>query len=447
MNGWEKEVRSQESGFRISRSTLASMSRVLAGMLGLIILAGCGSSSSTTTTTTTTPVANTIPVTVNSGPANTAVNMAYVTVQVCNPGSTTVCATIPNVQVDTGSAGLRILASAAGVSGLNLTPVMGQGTPVNECMQFADGNYIWGPVELASVSMAGENASSVPIQIIASGNAPSSVSCAAGGSNLNTSATLQANGILGVGNTIQDCGLFCSGGTVLPYYWLCSSGTCGLASIQTAAQVSNPVAFFNSADNNGVALNMSQAASTGANTASGTLTFGVGTQADNAISSSATVYGLSLNSQAVNSIYVTYNNITYPAYVNASEFLNFFLDPTTVAAASTGAGVSSCPSFTSFYCTGSPVTLQFTAKDNSGHSAQNSIPIGNGTTLWNSSVAVPGGTNAALGNLAGGVALANDEVILGMPFFYGRTVYVGVAGQVPPTGVPASIAAAGYWAF
>src|SRR5208282_4537676 len=107
---------------------------------------GCGGSSSTTTTTTTTPppVANSIAVAVNAGPANNAVNAAYVSVEVCNPGGTTTCATIPDVLVDTGSSGLRILASAPGVSSLNLTPVTGNGTPVYECDPYADGYYyLW----------------------------------------------------------------------------------------------------------------------------------------------------------------------------------------------------------------------------------------------------------------------------------------------------------------
>jgi len=196
----------------------------LLGMVtGLMFLPGCGSSStstSTSTTTSSTPVANTIPVSVNSGPANNAVNFAYVTVTVCNPGSTTNCASIPDVQVDTGSSGLRILASAPGVSSLSLTPVTGSGAPVYECVPFG-ADYLWGQVEQADVSMAGEKAASLPIQVISSSTTPSNVpsTCSAGGgNNLGSSTTLQANGILGVGTALQDCGTSCSGSSVLPYY-------------------------------------------------------------------------------------------------------------------------------------------------------------------------------------------------------------------------------------
>ena len=61
----------------------------------------------------------------------------------------------------------RSLAStASGVSGLTLTPVTGNSTPVEECVQFGDGNYVWGPVVQAGVVMAGESATNVPILTI-----------------------------------------------------------------------------------------------------------------------------------------------------------------------------------------------------------------------------------------------------------------------------------------
>lgn len=413
---------------------------ILAVVMGSIILAGCGGGSTTTTTTTTsTPVANTVSVAVNSGPANNAVNSAYVSVEVCVPGSTTNCVTIPDVQVDTNSSGLRILASAPGVSDLlpNLTPVTGGGAPVYECVPFSAG-YLWGQVEQADVLMAGEKAANLPIQVISSSATPSNVpsTCSAGGgSNLASPTALQANGILGVGTTLQDCGINCTGASVsLPYYWLCPSSGCTLAQVPTATQVSNPVGFFSS-DNNGVILALSPVAAGGAASATGTLTFGIGTQSDNAFSSSAKAYALSLNSQIYISIYATYNNVTYPALVDSSEFYTFFLDSTTVAAASAGTGISSCSQNSTFYCTSSAVNLPFTASDSSGDSAPASINIGDGTTLWNSSVE-NGGTNAAFSNLAGGIPLgANDYGILGLPFMAERSTW-GLRGRFLPPAFP-----------
>lgn len=421
--------------------------RSLAVIAGLALFAGCGSSGSSGGgggSTTPPPVANSVSVSINGGPANNALNVAYISVRICSAGGTTNCVTVPNVQLDTGSSGLRILASAQGVSGLNLTQVTGSSTPVYECFQYASGNYLWGPVEQAGVAMAGETATNVPIQLIASGSAPSSVSCSSSGNNLNTSTTLQANGILGVGPAVQDCGLLCTTSPVLPYYWLCaSSSSCSSpANVPTATQVSNPVAFFGS-DNNGVALAMNSVAATGASAATGTLYFGVGTQTDNALGSGVKAYALSSNvfgGQAYTSIKAVYNGVTYPAYVNSAESILFLLDPATVSIASCTSNI--------FYCPSSPVSLPLTIQDNNGNSAQINPSIGNGATLYDSSLAQGGGPNAAFSNLAGGFVPTNyDEVILGMPFFYGRTVYIGIAGQTPPTGIPTSYAGLGYWAF
>ena len=404
-------------------------------------MAGCGSGSTTTTTTTTTttPVANQVSVTVNAGPANNAVNSAYVTVQVCNPGSITSCATIPDVQVDTGSSGLRILASAPGVSTLNLTPVTGNGTPVDECYQFGDGSYLWGPVVQADVSMAGEKAASLPIQVIASGNAPSSTPCGSGGgNNLDTSTALQANGILGVGTTPQDCGVSCVGTSVSSFYWLCPSSTActSAASVPTATQVSNPVVFFSS-DNNGVMLTMSSVGSSGAASGSGTLTFGIGTQSDNALGS-AVVYSLGLwPTGAYTGAYTiksTYNSVAYPAFMDTASPFTYFLDPTAV-------GVPACSgTYPGLYCPSSAASFTVSNMGYQGTAANASISIGNAQTLLSSS------SLTAFSNLAGigGTGASNDFVEFGLPFFYGKTVYVGIQGQVPPSGVSTSL---GYYAF
>ena len=88
----------------------------LAGALGLALCAvACGGHSlggSSPPSGTVTPANNVVDVSVSAGPAELsapAVNTLYTTVTVCVPGTTT-CQTIDNIQVDTGSYGLRILA-------------------------------------------------------------------------------------------------------------------------------------------------------------------------------------------------------------------------------------------------------------------------------------------------------------------------------------------------
>ncbi len=105
--------------------------------------------------------------------------------------------------------GLRVLNSAlTTVPATELTTVRdSHGNQVQECVQFGDTSYAWGPVLFADVVIAGEKASSVPIQVIGDTTytvpASSCLSLGAGPS-LDTVAALGANGILGVGS-------FCSG--------------------------------------------------------------------------------------------------------------------------------------------------------------------------------------------------------------------------------------------
>ncbi|HET7100552.1 MAG TPA: DUF3443 family protein, partial [Terriglobia bacterium] len=78
-----------------------------------LALVGCGgSSSSSSSSTTPTPgtTNNTQAIEVNLGPANDYPNGVFTTVTICVPGTST-CQDIPDVLVDTGSEGLRLLSS------------------------------------------------------------------------------------------------------------------------------------------------------------------------------------------------------------------------------------------------------------------------------------------------------------------------------------------------
>ena len=182
---------------------------------------------------------NTAPLYVNLGPngntgnsATTYYNGLFTTVTVCLP-ATQNCQIIPNILVDTGSVGLRVLDSAfttVPVDELG-TILDSDGNQVQECVQFGDTSYAWGPIFYAQVEVGGETATSVPIQILGDTTfvVPASTCLSLGiGPNLDSVATLGANGILGVGSEVQDCGLNCAGGQTFsgyPYY-TCPSNVC-----------------------------------------------------------------------------------------------------------------------------------------------------------------------------------------------------------------------------
>ncbi len=275
---------------------------------------------------------NTVSVTVGFGPngySNTAdsyYNGIFTTVSVCEPGTTT-CASVPNVLVDYGSTGLRVLSSA--ISSVTLPQINdGSGDNLYECYEFGDMAYTWGPVSMANVQIGGETASQVPsaeggtantgvpIQVITvNGTAPNGAPCLATSLGADNSlASLGANGILGIGNAPEDCGVDCTDSTdaanVNPYpFILCSSSACEESLVPLAQQPWNPVAAFSSGDNNGELLTLPSIGTGGAATVPGTLIFGIGTQSNNALGS-ATVYELDDygNFQSLNLYGVSYTS-------------------------------------------------------------------------------------------------------------------------------------------
>ncbi len=127
--------------------------------------------------------------------------------------------------------------------------------------------------------------SAIPARFAA---APASCS-AGGGTDIQTVVDFGANGIIGVGTTATDCGTFCaSGGQSAAIYYDCPTTGCSavIARASSASapfeQLPNPVAAFPS-DNNGVILSLPSVPENGASAVSGTVTFGIGTQADNAL--------------------------------------------------------------------------------------------------------------------------------------------------------------------
>ncbi len=388
-------------------------------------LAGCGSNNGGSTGTSGgPPVTNTQPVAVNIGPANNALNEVFTDVTICNPGTTT-CQTIPNIEVDTGSEGLRLLSSQVTLSLPAITDTSGNG--LQECVSFADGSYVWGPVAAADVQLAGEKASSVPIQMISdSSSPPVPSSCASGGGpNENTVAALGANGILGIGVWQQDCGFGCtpSSTSVPPWYYLCPNSVCTTASVPLASQLQNPVWLFPQ-DNNGLMISLPSVPADGAQTVAGSLIFGVGTQTDNALGA-AQVY----TTDAYGDFQTVYNGISYSnSFIDSGSNGIFFLDSATL-------GILECQNYPGFYCPASTTNFTATNTGLNGTTAPVSFGIANAEALF----AANNSSNVAFSNLGGNNPSSFDW---GLPFFYGRKVFIGIENETGPTGTVGP-----YWAY
>jgi hypothetical protein len=264
--------------------------------------------------------------------------------------------------------------------------------------------------------MAGEGASKVPVQIMddLGSSAPVPATCGSNGSVINDVSAFVANGVLGIGVFAQDCGTACVAPTTpLPLYYACTtgaSGVCAPTNVALAQQVTNPVALFG-ADNNGVIVSLPNLQdANGDRTLQGTLTFGIATQADNALPA-VPLAVLGANSQG--DFTATYNGGTtaLPASLDSGTDAYSFDDPTTTVC-STGAWVG-------YYCPAVAPKPVFAINTGAGSYTNNST-VNFAIADPNSFVAGA----AALGGLAAGPG--SSRLIWGLPFFYGRKVYIGI---------------------
>lgn len=372
---------------------------------------------------------NVAAISVNGGPVSgfNYINGAFTSVTVCVPGSSD-CQTIDGILVDTGSAGLRILASQLTVALPVLTDT--SGNQLNDCVQFADGSFLWGTVAVADIAIGGEMASGTSVQTI---ETPTAYSIGSGctGTNEDTQQTLGANGILGVGPEPFDCGTNCdtNNPSPLPVYYLCSSTVpCQVVTVSCGSlcgdgtpnqQVTNP-AFNFPVDNNGVVLEL-PAVADAAPTAEGLMVFGIGTQSNNALGG-ATVFTLDVN-----------DNFT--TNFNGGSLTTSFIDSGSNGLFFPDSSLTVCSGNNSpWYCPATTTPLSAT-NVSGGSSNTVNFNVDNFVTV---TTANP--NDAAFSNTAGPFSSGFDW---GLPFFYGRNVFTAISGATPPAGVPPGP----FWAY
>jgi len=387
------------------------------GSSGSSSAANSSSASAGPTVTNTAPpaqalAANAVRVTVDSG-VSSVPNMPFVSITICAPG-TTQCQTIDHVLVDTGSWGVRVFASQL-PAGMTLPQQKdGSGNQVAECMQFFDG-YTWGAVKLADVQIAGEKAASLPIQVIDPNYASVPSDCASVGASRNTPGALQANGILGIGVFKHDCGANCVQQAVAGTYYGCNATPCTSIPLAEALQVANPVPYF-ATDNNGSMLSL-PTVSGGAQSVSGQLVFGIGTQSNNALGS-AQVIGVSPSNGTFTTVQ---NGTTYSSSILDSGSTGLFFQTSALP-------VCASPN-SSYYCPVSTQQLSATIEGVNGTTSAVNFSVGNATTI-----AQTYSGDSALPLLAGPAFVKSTIFDWGLPFFYGRNVYAAVEQQSTPGG-------------
>lgn len=374
-------------------------------------LSGCGGGGGGASSQ---PTENVQAITVDGGPAD-APNLAFTSVTVCAPGSSGNCQTIDHVQVDTGSTGLRIMASVLSPALSLPQQIAADGSPLAECAQFVDG-YSWGSVRIADVRIAGEQANSLPMQVIGDPGFPAIPrSCSNSGPAENTVLAFGANGLLGVGLFLQDCGSGCVHAAIPGIYYACPSTGCQPTEVALAQQLQNPVALFAS-DNNGVIIALPSVPPAGSATATGSLTFGIGTQSNNGLGA-ATLLPVNPNT---GNIITTYGALAYAnSYIDAGTSVIAFGNNIYPVCVGADAGL---------YCPPGTQNLSATLQGAGKGVSTVSFSVANADQLF---AANP--NFDAFGNLA---APTGDAVTFawGLPFFFGRSVYTAIEGRTTPGG-------------
>jgi hypothetical protein len=386
-------------------------------------------------------VSNVLPITVDAGPTGSYVNGAFVTVNVCVPGTSN-CQSIDHVLVDTGSIGLRVLAngSAGGEFAPGAYPLQtdANGNSIGECNLFVDG-FAWGSVSLATIQMAGETASTVPnsnvpgvpIQIIGDARipaVPSSCSSQSAGIDESNLQGLGANGILGLGTFQQDCGPGCVSNSPVPgvYYACATNGTCNPTLLGLAQQVTHPV-WVLPQDNNGVLVQLPSIPSGGTTAVMGSLIIGIGTQTNNGLGS-ATVFNTNASAYFITDFNGQTNSCSYIDSGSNALFVPSSGNPLLVACSSNSPG-------SGFYCPASLLNLtaaNSSAANTNGSTGTVAFNIGNATTLFSNN----NGQNVAFSELGAPntpISGCGGSVDWGLSFFYGRSVFTGIEQQ-PVTG-------------
>jgi predicted small lipoprotein YifL len=381
----------------------------------LATLAGCGGGGGSSAPPTP-PVApqNIQPIVVDMGTGGFP-NLLFTSVTICAPGGSTNCQTIDHVQIDTGSTGLRIISSVLSPALALRQQVDGNGNPIAECAQFVDG-FSWGPVKVADIHLAGEVASSVPVQVIGDPAFPNiPASCSNVGPPENTVDAFGANGVLGVGLFLQDCGAACAQLTIPGAYYICPATGCQVTRLAVALQVQHPVALF-ATDNNGVVIQLPSIPQTGAATASGSMIFGIGTQTNNGTSGLAILTA----DPSTGNITTVYNNQTYVnSYIDSGSNGLFF---------GTNAFTSCGPSAPDFYCPATTQTLSASIRGTNNVASTVTFFVGNVLQLLDAN------PNFFAFNDLAGTNSDPASFAWGLPFFYGRSVYTAIETRTTPAG-------------
>ena len=370
---------------------------------------------------------NVLPVTVNGSLCLAQqylnVNEPCTRVTICQPGTTS-CQTIDGILLDTGSTGLRLFRS---VVTLSLPPVKtASGGTLAECESYSGGAADWGSIAQADLVLAGEPAVTLPVQLIdRTFSAPPGPGCdPAKGAQLDPDPqTAGFNGILGISHHATDCGAACQTSANNGTYYSCTATTC--TGVASDVQLVNPIGLL-PADGNGYVVTLPSVPAGGAPSVSGTVTFGIGTRSNN-VPGGVTVFPTATFGTLFSDFSAT--PIQSGTLDTGSSKLYF---PAIAQVPVCSSGDGGAPQ-TGALCPATPATLSATMI--SGASEETiSFTVDNADALLASS-------NNVFPGYAAAVSASDPYFMWGLPFFFGRSVYVAIDAKAT------SLGTGPYWAY
>lgn len=365
---------------------------------------------------------NLMRVSVDSGLSGNSINQMFTTVIICSIEIDSQCQTIDHIIIDTGSTGLRLLSSAISPNIKLTSQVDIENLPLFNCVQFLDGSYAWGPVKISNVFFGEKKAINVPLQVIGDQNYSDLDSqCSYYGTlnEINSVTSLGGNGILGLSVFKEDCGKACNTNEFNGIYFKCINATCS-AVMETAVrqdlQIKNPITLF-TLDNNGFVIDLPPARENGQLSLNGNVIFGIDTQSNN-LSKYNSV--LTTDSYGYISTLFAGNTLRYSFIDTGSNGLYFdYNEIRTCADGRVGP---------SFYCPDGLTSLSAILVGANGVSSPISF------TVANASLLIGDALFSVLPALAGSIG-NTDVFVWGLPFFYGRQVFIGLEEEVSDLGI------------
>ncbi len=398
---------------------------------------------------------NVVPMSVGACGVNGYENEPCISVTLCTPGTST-CQTIDNILVDTGSYGLKVFKSLVTIPLTQVTASDGTGK-LASCTGYLDGSGHWGPVVKADVQLGSlKTTQSISIALLDSTYAQPSVCSDDPDSSPKVAGF---NGIIGVGSFVQDCSVNALGTNpcvtkATGIYWSCIGSVCKKnygdttnidptddqpVTVPLADQIANPVAFMPAPYNTGLVLKLPSVSSTGAGAAYGYLVLGIGTDTYNTVTG-ATVFPVENDATFV----TKYNGTSTPSSGSSYEYA--FIDSGTNfnGFPRLGGSPALCSGGSGFYCPATELTVY--AQMKSGSVTQTvSMKVGNMITLASADPQSKVFNNIAFDTSGMGTDLSDIPFDWGLPFFLGRSVYVGIKGT--SSTINGGTVAGPFWAF